>query len=199
MYTFLRNGSRKCWKQNRMTLTFEPQNETHNFHLFGSFARLKRNVTLQQASAEMNTIGARIAQDYPDSNKDWGVVVERLSDIVVGQELRSSLLVLLAAVGMVLLIGCANLANLTLARGVAREREVAIRSALRAGRWRLVRQFLTKTTIPEAGQKQRHSVDRSDPKKNRGQLRWNRLKGGPRDARNIQNHRARRHVSGKLH
>jgi len=128
-------------------LAFEPQNMTRNFHWFGAFAKLKRGVTLKQATAQMDAIGARIAQDYPDSNKGWGVNIEPFADTVVGTELRQSLYVLLAAVGMVLLIGCANLANLTLARGTAREREVAIRASIGAGRWRLVRQFLTENVL----------------------------------------------------
>jgi hypothetical protein len=120
---------------------------TRNFHWFGAFAKLKRGVTLKQATAQMDTIGARIARDYPDSNKGWGVNIELFADTVVGTELRQSLLVLLSAVGMILLIGCANLANLTLARGTAREREVAIRASIGAGRWRLVRQFLTENVL----------------------------------------------------
>jgi putative ABC transport system permease protein len=128
-------------------LAFEPQNMTRNFHWFGAYARLKRGVTLKQAIAQMDVIGARIAKDYPDSNKGWGVNVEPFADTVVGTQLRQSLYVLLAAVGMVLLIGCANLANLTLARGTAREREVAIRASIGAGRWRLVRQFLTENVL----------------------------------------------------
>ncbi len=128
-------------------LVFEPQNMTRNFHWFGAMALLKPGVSLDQARAEMNTIGARIAHDYPDSNKGWGIAVDPLADTIVGRQLRKSLYVLLAAVGMVLLIGCANLANLTLARSTAREREVAIRASVGAGRWRLVRQFLTENVL----------------------------------------------------
>jgi predicted permease len=128
-------------------LAFEPQNMTRNFHWFGSFAKLKRGVSVKQATAQMDAIGARIAHDYPDSNKGWGVMIEPFADTVVGTQLRQSLYVLLSAVGMVLLIGCANLANLTLARGTAREREVAIRASVGAGRWRLVRQFLTENVL----------------------------------------------------
>ena len=95
----------------------------------------------------MDAIGARIARDYPDSNKGWGVAVDPLSETIVGKRLRQSLYVLLAAVGMVLLIVCANLANLTLARGTVRERQVAIRLSLGAGRWRLIQQFLTKNVL----------------------------------------------------
>ena len=131
-------------------LVFEPQNMTRNFHWFGAMALLKPGVSLQRARAEMNAIGARIAHDYPDSNKGWGVAVDPLADTIVGKQLRNSLYVLLAAVVMVLLIGCANLANLTLARSTAREREVAIRASVGAGRWRLVRQFLTENVLLSA-------------------------------------------------
>jgi putative ABC transport system permease protein len=120
---------------------------TRNFHWFGAFAKLKRGVTLKQASTQMDAIGARIAQEYPDSNKGWGVTIDWFADTVVGTQLRQSLYVLLAAVGMVLLKGCANLANLTLARGAGREREVAIRASIGAGRWRLVPQFLTEKRV----------------------------------------------------
>ncbi len=128
-------------------LVFEPKDMTRNFHWFRAYALLKEGVTLERAKAEMNVIGARIEKQYPDSNKGWGVTVERFADRVVGNQLRQSLYMLLAAVGAVLLIGCANLANLTLARGTSREREVAIRAALGAGRWRLIRQFLTENVL----------------------------------------------------
>jgi putative ABC transport system permease protein len=128
-------------------LAFEPSNMTRNFHWLGSFARLKKGVSLEQARAQMNAIGARIEKDFPDSNKGWGVVVERYADVIVGPETRTALWVLMTATGMVLLIGCANLANLALARGVSREREVAVRASLGAGRWRLVCQFLTENVV----------------------------------------------------
>jgi len=128
-------------------LAFEQSNMTRNFHWLTSFAKLKAGVTLQQAKANMDTIGQRIEHDFPDSNKGWGVVVERYADTLIAPDLRQALLVLLAATGMVLLIGCANLANLALVRGVSREREVAVRASLGARRWQLIRQFLTETVI----------------------------------------------------
>jgi len=124
-------------------LAFEPSNMTRNFHWLTSFARLKEGVTLEQAKAGMDVIGKRIEADFPDSNKGWGVIVERYADTIIGPQNRSVVLMLMSATGLVLLIGCANLANLALARGVSREREVVVRASLGAGRWSLIRQFLT--------------------------------------------------------
>ena len=128
-------------------LAFLPSNMTRDFHWLTSFARLKDGVTLAQAQASMNVIGARIAKDFPASNKGWGVIVESYASTIVGQDMRTALLVLMSSTGLVLLIGCANLANLALARGVSREREVVVRASLGAGRWRLIRQFLTENVV----------------------------------------------------
>ena len=128
-------------------LAFQPSNMTRDFHWLTSFARLKDGVTIEQAQASMNVIGARIANDFPASNKGWGVIVENYAGTLVGPDMRTGLMVLMSATGFVLLIGCANLANLALARGVSREREVVVRASLGAGRWRLIRQFLTENVV----------------------------------------------------
>jgi len=118
-----------------------PSRSAHNYRVVG---KLKDGVELAQAQTQMTAIGARLEEKYPDSNKTKSVAVTRLRDFLVS-DYRLTLLVMLAAVGVVLLIACANLANMLLARAVGRTREIAIRAAIGAGRARIVRQLVTES------------------------------------------------------
>ncbi len=112
----------------------------------GVMARLKPGVSLQQAQTEMAGLAGRLALSNPEMNKGWSVKVQPVHQAFLGG-LRTPLLVLLGAVGFVLLIACANVANLLLAQAAARQREIAIRTAIGAGRWRLLRQFLAESLL----------------------------------------------------
>lgn len=121
---------------------FTPDVINHDFRWFVVLGRLKPGVTIAQANADIGTVARHMAEAYPKSNKGWGVSVEPLKNDFLDPAVRQGLWILMGAVGFVLLIACVNVANLLLARGATRQREVAVRASIGASRARIFNQFV---------------------------------------------------------
>ena len=135
------------WMPLRPSLLNEDTKTRRDNMVFLSIARLRRDVPFAQAQSRLGTIAERVAREHPESRKGWTTNLVPLREYVVEPEIRLGMFVLLGGAGLVLLIACVNLANLLLARGADRAREMALRSALGASRARLVRQMLTESLV----------------------------------------------------
>jgi putative ABC transport system permease protein len=128
-------------------LAFTPEQLNHDFHWILVMGRLKPDVSVEQANANMVAVAQRLAEEFPKSNTGWSASVEPLQNNFLSGNTITGLWLLLGAVAFVLLIACANVANLLLARGASRQRELAVRGALGATRGVIIRQFLTESVV----------------------------------------------------
>ncbi|MGB6686624.1 MAG: ABC transporter permease, partial [Terracidiphilus sp.] len=128
-------------------LAFTPKQLNHDFHWLLVMGRLKPGVTIKQAQADMDSVTANIARAYPREDKGWGARVDKLQNDFLDPSVQTTMYLLLGAVGCVLLIACVNVANLLLAKGISRQREVAIRSAVGATRGAIFAQFVSESLL----------------------------------------------------